>query len=275
MTHSRNHASKAQTVRATWGRFCDVTLFVSDELDEKLFPMIKVEAPQGRDSLWHKVRTAFKFIHSNFSGKYDWVMKADDDTFVNVQSLREHLASFNPSHALYFGEPLVSGYFGDDSEYMGGGGGYVLSRETVDRFVKLLNDSRTDDEIGCDRHAATSGEDPYIGKSIFFLNKCIFKFSSGRCLHLLNVTGVDSRDRTGLNRFAQHPGPTRGEIWSNTNFWYWQFQKYSSTTKESNVGCCSSAYISYHYVSPAMMHQFQYLTFKVNPFDTSYVVRKA
>ncbi|CAB3373679.1 Hypothetical predicted protein [Cloeon dipterum] len=80
MTHSRNHASKAQTVRATWGRFCDVTLFVSDELDEKLFPMIKVEAPPGRDSLWHKVRAAFKFIHSNFSGKYDWVMKADDDT---------------------------------------------------------------------------------------------------------------------------------------------------------------------------------------------------
>jgi hypothetical protein len=47
---------------------------------EASFPIIHVDAIQGRDGLWPKVRKAFTYIHKHFQGQYDWVMKADDDT---------------------------------------------------------------------------------------------------------------------------------------------------------------------------------------------------
>jgi hypothetical protein len=115
----------------------------------------------------------------------------------------------------------------------------------------------------------------------------------------LNVTFVDSRDSLGINRFNQHPGPTRELHWSWKHFWYWNYQVYTSTKKvrgffhffiitnthkqkictkilnisswqdEASVGCCSNVYISYHYITPVMMHYFQFLTKKVSPVDTS------
>jgi hypothetical protein len=45
---------------------------------------------------------------------------------------------------LFFGEQLISAY---GQRYMAGGGGYVLSRETLDQFVRLLKDKRTDKEV--------------------------------------------------------------------------------------------------------------------------------
>ncbi|XP_059482454.1 glycoprotein-N-acetylgalactosamine 3-beta-galactosyltransferase 1-like [Neocloeon triangulifer] len=257
MTHQNNHQTKASTVRATWGRFCDTILFISDGPQDINFPIVHVDAPNGRSGLWHKVRAAFRLIHEKHANKFDWVLKADDDTFVNVNSLKQLLASYNPEHALFFGEPLIG--HGSESEYMGGGSGYILSKETLKRFIRLLDDPRSDGQVGCDRNSATSGEDPLIA----------------RCLYMLNVTGVDGRDWTGMNRFSQHSGPTRGGGWIQEDFWYKRFQKYTSTMKNYNLGCCSSVYISYHYVQPPMMHQFQYLTFKVNPIDTSSVVRRA
>jgi hypothetical protein len=44
------------------------------------FPIIHVDAIGGRLGLWPKVRQAFSYIHKNFQGEYDWVMKADDDS---------------------------------------------------------------------------------------------------------------------------------------------------------------------------------------------------
>jgi glycoprotein-N-acetylgalactosamine 3-beta-galactosyltransferase len=44
-------------------------------------PIVKVDAANGREDLWRKVRLAFLHIHEHFGEDYDWFMKADDDTF--------------------------------------------------------------------------------------------------------------------------------------------------------------------------------------------------
>jgi hypothetical protein len=77
---------------------------------------------------------------------------------VNVDSLRKLLLSYNPLEPLFFGEP-----FTPQKVYMGGGGGYVLSKAALDKFINILNDPRTDQQVGCpDRQRNTVNEDPYI-----------------------------------------------------------------------------------------------------------------
>jgi hypothetical protein len=76
---------------------------------------------------------------------------------VNVDSLRQLLVSYNPSEPLFFGEP-----FNAKHVYMGGGGGYVLSTAALDKFIKILNDPRTDKEVGCKRRSEYLEEDTAI-----------------------------------------------------------------------------------------------------------------
>lgn len=78
---------------------------------------------------------------------------------MNVDSLRQLLVSYNPSEALYVGEPLNLEHL-----YMGGGGGYVLSRAALDKFMKVQDDPRSDTQVGCDRKGNLEGEDPAMGK---------------------------------------------------------------------------------------------------------------
>lgn len=78
---------------------------------------------------------------------------------MNVDSLRQLLVLYNPSEALYVGEPLNV-----DHQYMGGGGGYVLSRAALDKFIKVQGDPRSDTQVGCNRNGNFEGEDPAMGK---------------------------------------------------------------------------------------------------------------
>ncbi|XP_059482339.1 glycoprotein-N-acetylgalactosamine 3-beta-galactosyltransferase 1-like [Neocloeon triangulifer] len=253
MTHPNNHNSKAQYIRYSWGRHCNRLVFISDgtRRDDSL-PVVKVNAKSGRSGLWDKVKKAFRYMHSNYSGQYDWIIKADDDTFVNVDSLRNFLLGFSPEAPLFFGEQLRSPY---DQIYMAGGGGYVLSRVGVQKFIDLLNDPRSDEEVGCSRVKPTSEEDPFIS----------------HCLIHANVSAIDSRDHLGQNRFSQHSGIIRSSVWGETDNFYWRYQLYKSTAQKPGpyVGCCSSSAISFHYTRPLNMFFYDFLIRKVNPEDTS------
>jgi hypothetical protein len=81
---------------------------------------------------------------------------------VNVDSLRQLLISYNPLEALYVGEQLNV-----DRVFMGGGGGYILSKAALDKFIKIQDDPRTDNQVGCDRRSNLEGEDPAMGRQKF------------------------------------------------------------------------------------------------------------
>jgi hypothetical protein len=84
---------------------------------------------------------------------------------VDITALRKLLQPFNSSHPLHFGEKMNAPRhdFHLPQGFMAGGGGYVLSKEAVKRFVQQLRDNRTDEQIGCRRWGYTSEEDPRIG----------------------------------------------------------------------------------------------------------------
>ena len=129
-------------MKATWGRRCNLILFMSSEADDDL-PAIKLKVGEGRENLWRKTKMAFRYVYQNHFEEYDWFVKADDDTFMIIENLRFLLKDHNSSSPLYFGrkfKPYVK------QGWMSGGAGYVLSKEALRRFVQAYY------EFACEKY---------------------------------------------------------------------------------------------------------------------------
>lgn len=134
MTHPANHETRARSVLKTWGRRCNRLLIMSSEADETLDTVV-LPVSEGREHLWDKVREAFKYVYANHRDEYDWVLKADDDTYVIMENLRYMLHGYSPDERLHFGCKFRMPSSGD--VFMSGGAGYVMSREAVRLFVEV------------------------------------------------------------------------------------------------------------------------------------------
>ncbi|XP_057658309.1 glycoprotein-N-acetylgalactosamine 3-beta-galactosyltransferase 1-like isoform X2 [Diorhabda carinulata] len=243
MTGPSNHDTKAKHVKATWGKRCNILLFMSSQADPNL-PAIPLNVSEGRDNLWAKTKAAYRYVYENYFDQADWFMKADDDTYVIVENLRYMLLSVNPDMPIYYGcrfKPYVK------QGYMSGGAGYILSREAVRRFIELglpnKNKCRQDNN---------GAEDVEMGK----------------CLESVDVIAGDSRDPENRGRFfpfspEHHLIP--GHV--DKSFWYWSYIYYNETP---GLECCSDNAISFHYIRPNMMYAMEYLIYHLKPFGIAY-----
>ena len=202
MTSPANVKSKAQHVKATWGKRCNKLLFMSSKYDSSL-PAVGLEIEEGRENLWGKTKEAFKYVYENHYDDADWFLKADDDTYVVMENLRHLLNDYDTTESIYFGhrfKPYVR------QGYMSGGAGYVLSRESLKKFVtEALPDGEK-----C-RYDAGGAEDMEMGV----------------CMQNIGVVPVDSRDKLGRERFL--PFLPEHHLIPNLipkDNWYWQYNYY-------------------------------------------------
>lgn len=239
LTTPENHETRAKAVKETWGKRCNILLFMSSANDLTL-PSVELAVREGRNGLWGKTREAFRYAWDRYQDEVDWFLKADDDTYVIVENLRYFLSAFNTSKPLWFGHKfkaiVKSGYFS-------GGAGYVLSREATRRFVKegYFN------ALLC-RHDHEGAEDAEMGK----------------CMEKLNVSTMDSRDSKGRGRF--HPFVPNSVYFPGNiteSYWYWK-NIYYPPTKERD--CCSDSTISFHYVDTKMMYLLDLFLYQIRPF---------
>jgi glycoprotein-N-acetylgalactosamine 3-beta-galactosyltransferase len=100
LTSPENHETKALAVKETWGKRCNVLLFMSSGngnisfsnsflfennflkflLIDSNLPSVQLAVREGRNGLWGKTREAFRYAWDRYQDEVDWFLKADDDT---------------------------------------------------------------------------------------------------------------------------------------------------------------------------------------------------
>mmetsp|Transcript_14649 Transcript_14649/g.40714 ORF Transcript_14649/g.40714 Transcript_14649/m.40714 type:complete len:468 (-) Transcript_14649:580-1983(-) len=268
--------NNAQTdaIRRTWGRRCDGFMTASTETNHTL---ATIDLPhfgqyQGEyNGIWQKVRSIVSYIYDNFLDDYDFFFICGDDTYVIMENLKQFLTSpdfveyaggNDYPNMIYTGAITHPNYlkekYGEEFYYMGGGSGYVINRSTVKALVEEVFPV-------CERDTDDSMEDLYMGW----------------CLrNVLNVTGYDSRDANGGERFvsvdpvmraALRPRKKREKKFAEPKKYFlrmqlrWQWRTLGWETQYF-VQAISPGAISFHLAHPpAKMKRWERLFYRMSP----------
>ncbi|XP_043661952.1 glycoprotein-N-acetylgalactosamine 3-beta-galactosyltransferase 1-like isoform X2 [Drosophila teissieri] len=176
LTSPKTHHSRAIHIKRTWGGRCNKLIFMSSKADREL-GAVALNVREGYSNLWPKTRAALQYVYKHHFQKYDWFLKADDDTYVIMENLRAFLHAYDFRQPVYFGNKFRQHV---KEGYMSGGAGYVLSKMALHRLVKLGFGNSS---------ICTSRNYGYEDVEL------------GRCLAGVGVVGGDSRDEHGLSRF--------------------------------------------------------------------------
>lgn len=98
-THKANFETKAKSVNKTWGKRCDKTIYISGRLNNNektssLKNIVYLDIPeQSRLNLTAKTISTILYANKNLINEFDWLLKADDDTYVLIENLKYFLAT--------------------------------------------------------------------------------------------------------------------------------------------------------------------------------------
>ncbi len=122
--------TRARAVYATWGSRCDRLFFITEysqtnmTFEQKQFAQQIPIAPihnikSGYTHLTQKSILAFLFVYENYFNDFDWFVKADDDTYLIMENLKEFLRKQDTSEPVTFGynyRVIISFYFSSNNK---------------------------------------------------------------------------------------------------------------------------------------------------------------
>lgn len=115
LTAPKYFSTRARAVYETWGQRCEKLLFISESSSNisTHLPIAKIEyLMEGYEYLSLKTFLAFKYIYENeFNEKFNWFLKADDDTFIIIENLKDFLKDKNTHLPITYGYNYRVGTF--------------------------------------------------------------------------------------------------------------------------------------------------------------------
>ena len=213
ITSAANLNTRARSVHESWAPNCDnyklvmvvpevvlnqskliltnATLLSGFEMTFDQMPLLQPPnyTLDRYNRLTDKIYSTLKYLYLNHND-YDWYLKADDDTFVFVENLRNFLSRKNKT------SPVTYGYDFNcyvDKGYHSGGAGYVLSNEALKRIGNRLNKNYT----RCANSGMRTLEPFVIIFSFLFFSKGIEDTDLASCLRKENVFPDKSVDEKG------------------------------------------------------------------------------
>ena len=176
-TCNANLETKAKAIKETWGKRCDVLLFVADQTNNS-FPTIGFNTTEGKLRMVPRIFKAFDYVYRHHLDDGDWFLRSDDDAYVIMENLRYMLTSYNAAEKWYLGEAYD---FGPKQGFNSGGASFVLSKAALSAlYMRAAGE--------CTNEYKTVGRDD---------------IELGRCLYHLGVNISDTRDILNGSRF--HP----------------------------------------------------------------------
>uniref|UniRef100_A0A0N5BVB4 N-acetylgalactosaminide beta-1,3-galactosyltransferase n=1 Tax=Strongyloides papillosus TaxID=174720 RepID=A0A0N5BVB4_STREA len=139
---SKVNRERAILQKQTWIKRCNNYIFGSGE-ENKDIPTFKAYHNDGYSFSFGKMKNTLRYVWKKYGNKYDWYIKADDDTYVVMENLRAFLLNEDPNKHGYHGFRVAAGGKFDPHTYNSGGAGYVMSRRSVKELVeKGFSDSK-------------------------------------------------------------------------------------------------------------------------------------
>eukprot|EP00055_Hartaetosiga_balthica_P005390 m.15713 g.15713 ORF g.15713 m.15713 type:complete len:771 (-) comp4514_c0_seq1:214-2526(-) len=252
MTNPKNHKTKAVAINATWGQDCDLLLFMTTKHQAGLNTVVlSLGEQEDRHFLWRKSIMSWGYMYTHLLKDYGWFIRADDDSFLNMDNLRDMLKDYNATDKHFFGRRLHI----DEDDFYSGGPGTIVSQGALQAF----GDAMKEDILEIIPSHDTFADDAEIAVA--------FK--------KLEIFPEDTRDEHQLERFSTLSlADERSTYRSNFNddFWYFDYSFYPP--KEGADGI-SRHWIGSHYNTPQEMfmlrglHEVGCEAAGSHPWDTS------
>jgi glycoprotein-N-acetylgalactosamine 3-beta-galactosyltransferase len=286
LTHQENHDTRIRAIWDTWGNRCD-KLVVASSNNDKSVNAVQIKGRQGYWWIWDKLQKTLIHLQNNYRDDgYDWILKADDDSYVIMENLKAFLANqeaarekkkgkANEDRPLIYGRIMTVPTLGTlktewkwfstihnrefarklyqkfdtnmPMSYAHGGPGYVMNWKYVDRLIQVI---QGDNELKGNVVRGKVGEDTANAVTML-LQYNVRPLSTGE--------DDPKRKRSGVGVERSHPEPPHVMFENPT--WLKEKQEHIDNTG-NGTDCCAPDSISYHHLTPEDMRLLDYQLYK-------------
>lgn len=94
---------KLFSILNTWAQQCDDKLIFTDTPLDSSVPHLYFPLMGTRDHSWEKIRRVFRYVYEVLGNRYDWYLRADDDSYVIIDNARKLVSEYDAKKALVLG----------------------------------------------------------------------------------------------------------------------------------------------------------------------------
>ena len=167
-------------VHDSWGRYCDKLFFVVDvpaghdifenEAKNSALPadsIVPIETEnhlreKGQWDLWKKCWQILEYLEDHYHGEYDYVLRADTDTWFSVNNFKSYAQYFDPKLSWFMGHTELHSF----PLAFQAGGNYALSVGVVERLVEVFRSPAFGAYGGCSKRHDGWPEDTWMAQCL-------------------------------------------------------------------------------------------------------------